>query len=56
MKVKGILSCRDLEILRGGIRAKRRITALNFKRADSDLFRNLLEIVPWDKVLEGRGI
>lgn len=45
VKVKGILSCSDLEmvklkILRGRSRAERRITTLDFKRADWPLQRS----------------
>jgi len=33
-----------------------KLTALNFRRADFGLLRDLLGRVPWDKGLEGRGV
>ncbi|KFQ96524.1 hypothetical protein Y956_02301, partial [Nipponia nippon] len=35
--------------------AHSKLTTLDFRRADFDLFRDLLGRVPWDKALEGRG-
>ncbi|PKU29548.1 glycerol kinase [Limosa lapponica baueri] len=59
VKVKGSLGCSDHEmefrILRGGSRAKNKLTTLDFRRADFGLFRDLLGRVPWDKALERRG-
>lgn len=43
----------EFKILRCGNRVKSKITILNFKRADFDLFKVLLGRVPWDKALEG---
>ncbi|PKU35337.1 glycerol kinase [Limosa lapponica baueri] len=45
----------ELRILRGRSKAKSGITTLNFRRAEFGLFRNLLQCVPWNKALEGRG-
>ena len=52
-KVRGSLCCTDHEmvevrILRGRSRAKSRNTALDFKRADFKLFRDLLQRILWD--------
>ena len=60
VKVKGSLGCSDHEmvefrILRAGRRLKSKLTALDFRRADSGLFRDLLGRAPWDQALEGRG-
>ncbi|GAB0206727.1 hypothetical protein GRJ2_003138300 [Grus japonensis] len=60
VKVEGSLGCRDHEmvefrILRGRSRAVSRITALDFRRANFGLFKDLLGTIPWDKVLEGKG-
>ena len=57
VKVKGSLGCSDHEImefriLREGNQAKSRIITLDFRIAGFDLFRDLLERVPWDMVLE----
>lgn len=61
VKVKGSLGCYDHDkvecmILRGGSQAKSKMRALDFRRTDCDLFRNLLRRVPWYKALEGRGV
>lgn len=42
--------------MRGGNEAKSRITALNFKRADFALCRDLLEGIPWGVVHERREV
>jgi len=60
VKAKGSLDCSDHEIvefkiLRAVSRVHNKLTALDFRRADSGLFRDLLGRVPWDKALEGRG-
>ncbi|GAB0179072.1 hypothetical protein GRJ2_000372500 [Grus japonensis] len=60
VKLKGSLGCNDHEmvefkILRAVRRAHSKLTALDFRRADFGLFRDLLGSVPWDKALEGRG-
>uniref|UniRef100_A0A8B9ISU6 Endonuclease/exonuclease/phosphatase domain-containing protein n=1 Tax=Amazona collaria TaxID=241587 RepID=A0A8B9ISU6_9PSIT len=60
LKLQGSLDCSDhemveFEILRTVRRACSKLTALDFKRADFGLFRNLLSKVPWDTALEGRG-
>uniref|UniRef100_A0A8B9GCV8 Reverse transcriptase domain-containing protein n=1 Tax=Amazona collaria TaxID=241587 RepID=A0A8B9GCV8_9PSIT len=58
--LQGSLDCSDhemveFEILRTVRRACSKLTALDFKRADFGLLRNLLSKVPWDTALEGRG-
>ncbi|GAB0203869.1 mitochondrial enolase superfamily member 1 [Grus japonensis] len=60
VKLKGNLGCSDHEMVEFRIfRAARRVcsklTALDFRRADFGLFRDLLGRIPWDKALEGRG-
>ncbi|GAB0179062.1 hypothetical protein GRJ2_000371500 [Grus japonensis] len=60
VKLKGSLGCSDhkmveFRILRAVRRAHSKLTALDFRRADSGLFRDLLARIPWDKALEGRG-
>ncbi|GAB0207584.1 hypothetical protein GRJ2_003224100 [Grus japonensis] len=60
IKLKGSLGCSDHEmvefrILRAARRARSKLTTLDFRRADSGLFRDLLGRIPWDKALEGRG-
>jgi len=59
VKVEGSLGCNDHEIvefriLHGGSRAIRRITTLDFMRANFGLFQDLLEGIP--RPLEGRGV
>ncbi|PKU38766.1 glycerol kinase [Limosa lapponica baueri] len=59
-KVKGSLGCSDHEvmvfrIMKAGRRVKSKLTMLNFRRVDFDLFKDLLGRVPWDMVLDGRG-
>uniref|UniRef100_A0A672UQA6 Reverse transcriptase domain-containing protein n=1 Tax=Strigops habroptila TaxID=2489341 RepID=A0A672UQA6_STRHB len=58
--LQGSLGCSDREmvefkILRTLRKACSKLAALDFKRVDFGLFRNLLSKVPWDKALEGRG-
>ncbi|GAB0178700.1 mitochondrial enolase superfamily member 1 [Grus japonensis] len=60
VKLKGSLGCSDHEmvefkILRAERKAHSKLTALDFRRADFGLFRDLLGRIPWDKALEGRG-
>ncbi|GAB0202608.1 hypothetical protein GRJ2_002726400 [Grus japonensis] len=60
VKLKGSLGCSDhkmveIKILREARRAHSKLTTLDFRRADSGLFRDLLGRIPWDKALEGRG-
>ncbi|GAB0180871.1 hypothetical protein GRJ2_000552400 [Grus japonensis] len=60
VKFKGSLGCSDHEmvefkILRAVRRVHSKLTALDFRRADFGLFRDLLGRVPWDKALKGRG-
>ena len=60
MKLKGSLGCGDHEllefkILRAVRRAHSKLTALDFRRADFGLIRNLLGRVPRHEVLEGKA-
>ncbi|GAB0205664.1 mitochondrial enolase superfamily member 1 [Grus japonensis] len=60
VKLKGSLGCSDHEmvefrILRAARRALSKLTALDFRRAEFGLFRDVLGRIPWDKALEGRG-
>ncbi|GAB0179998.1 mitochondrial enolase superfamily member 1 [Grus japonensis] len=60
VKLKSSLGCSDHEvvefkILRAVRRAHSKLATLDFRRADSGLFRDLLGRVPWDKALKGRG-
>ncbi|GAB0206732.1 hypothetical protein GRJ2_003138800 [Grus japonensis] len=60
VELKSSLGCSDHEMvefkmLRAVSRAHSKLTTLEFKKADFDLFRDLLGSVPWDKALEGRG-
>ncbi|PKU41354.1 pecanex-like protein hypothetical protein [Limosa lapponica baueri] len=58
VKPKGSLGCSDhemVELLRAVRRAHSKLTTLDFRRADFDLFRGLLSRVLWDKALEGKG-
>ncbi|GAB0187546.1 hypothetical protein GRJ2_001219900 [Grus japonensis] len=60
VKLKGSVGCSDHEtmefkILRAARRAHSKLTALDFRRADFGLFRDLLGRILWDKALEGRG-
>ncbi|GAB0175618.1 hypothetical protein GRJ2_000027000 [Grus japonensis] len=59
VKLKGSLGCSDHEmvefkILRAVRRVHSKLAALDFRRADFGLFRDLLGRVHWDKALEGR--
>lgn len=51
MKLKGSLELSEFTIFRAVRRAYIKFTTLDFKRADFDLFSNLLGRVPWDKAL-----
>jgi len=60
VKAGGSLGCSDHEmvefrILRGGSRPISRITALDFKRANFGLFKDLFGGIPWVRGLEGSG-
>ncbi|KAJ7407514.1 hypothetical protein BTVI_63030 [Pitangus sulphuratus] len=60
VKLKGSLGCSDhemveFEILRATRRAHSKLTTLDFRTADFDLLRDVLDRVPWDNALEGRG-
>jgi len=61
VKVGGSLGCSDHEIvefriLRGGSRVISRISTLDFRRANSGLFKDLVGGIPWVRTLEGRGV
>ena len=43
------------KILRQSKRVHSKLATLDFRRADFELFRELLGRVTWDKALEGRG-
>ena len=58
VKLGDSLGCSDHEmvefkILRAARRVHSKLTALDFRRADSGLFRDLLGRVPWDKDQRG---
>jgi len=60
LKVGGSLGCSDHDmvefmILCGGSRTICRITALDFRKVNFGLFKNLLGGIPWVRALEGRG-
>ncbi|GAB0187949.1 hypothetical protein GRJ2_001260200 [Grus japonensis] len=60
VKLKASLGCSghkmvEFKTLRAARRAHSKLTALDFRRADFGLFRDLLGRVPWDEGLEGRG-
>ncbi|GAB0193305.1 hypothetical protein GRJ2_001795800 [Grus japonensis] len=60
VKLKGSLGCSDHEmvefkVLRAVRRVHSKLTALDFRRADFGLSRDLLGRMPWDKALEGIG-
>lgn len=46
----------ELRILREGSKANSRMTTLNIRRTDFDLFRNLLRKIPWNTILKRRGV
>lgn len=46
----------DFRILKGGGKAKKRIAAVDFRRAGLGLFRHLLRRIPWETMLESRGV
>ncbi|PKU43211.1 tetratricopeptide repeat protein hypothetical protein [Limosa lapponica baueri] len=61
VKLKGNLGCTDhqmveFKILKAVRRARSKLSALDFRRADFGLFRDLLSRVPWDNTLEGREV
>ena len=60
VKLKGNLGCSDhkmvqFKILRASKTVLNKLATLDFRRADFELFRELLGRVTWDKALEGRG-
>lgn len=56
MKIKGSHGCRDHEMVEFGTlgagRSKRKLTTLDFKRADFGIFKYLCGGVPWDEALK----
>jgi len=44
----------EFRTLEGGNQANNRVTTLDFQRTDFGLFRELLERIPWNIVLERR--
>ena len=61
MKLKGSLGYRDHEImefkiLRMSKRVHSKLAALDFRRADFSLIRELPGRVTWENALEGRGV
>lgn len=59
VRLEGSLNCEDhemeFEILKAPRKAHRKLTTLDFRRADFGLHRDLVCRVSWDKALEGRG-
>ena len=60
VKLKGSLDCSDhkmveFKIFRASKRVRSRLATLDLRRANIDLFRELLSRVTWEKALEGRG-
>uniref|UniRef100_A0A493TN05 SGNH hydrolase-type esterase domain-containing protein n=1 Tax=Anas platyrhynchos platyrhynchos TaxID=8840 RepID=A0A493TN05_ANAPP len=61
VKVGGSLGCSDHEMvefqmeLGKGSKAKSRIATLDFRRANFDLFQDLLGSISWDRMLEDKG-
>ena len=60
VKAEGRLGCSDQEMTEfriscGRIRKPSRIATLDFRRANFDLFKQLLGEIPWDRGLEGKG-
>lgn len=55
--VKGDFACSsqnqlEFGILNGEWKVKKKLIALDFRRADFGIFKNLLERVTWDRVLK----
>lgn len=60
VKLKGSLACSDhkmvkFRILRTERRVHSKLATLDFRRADSEFFRDLISRVQWGKAFEGRG-
>ena len=60
-KVGGSLGCSDCEMVEskffyGRSKARSRIATLDFRRANFDLFNDLLEGIPQDRALEGKEV
>jgi len=61
MKLRDSIGCSDQEMMefrtpRGKSKTNSRITTLDFRRADFDLFRDLCGRITWDMVLERREV
>jgi len=59
--VRGCLGLSDHEMIelsvRGGVkRGASKITTMDFWKAGFGLFRILVERVPWERVLKGKGV
>lgn len=57
VKLKNSLGCSDyeiMEIFRAVRRAHSKLTAMDFRRVDFEVFRDLIGREPGDKVLEGK--
>lgn len=46
----------ELKLLGEINKANSNITTLNFRRSNLDLFRNFLRRIPWNTMLERRGV
>lgn len=60
VNLKDSVGCSDhkmveFKILRAMRKMHSKLAALNFRRAEMTLFRDVTGRVPWDKALEGRG-
>lgn len=60
VKLKGSLSCSSQELVEFKIlgatkRLHSKLSALDFRRAESGLFKELLSRLPWNKALEEKG-
>lgn len=59
MKLEGSLTCKDhkmeFKILRATRKVYRKLTTLDFRKADFGLLRDLPHDVSWNTALEGRG-
>jgi len=60
VKAGGSLGCSNHEVVKfkilyGRIKAISRSATLGFRRVNFDLFKDLLEGIPWARALEGKG-
>jgi len=47
---------RQFSVLGEDKRGASKTTTMDFQRADFGLFRTLVETVPWERVLKGKGV